>query len=229
MINNKIDIYEPPSRSLSARMPPARSRGSSRGLITAHLPEDSGPRHFVFESKLEQKVFYLLSGRSDIVNIHEQSAPISYRSRQGCLKKHFPDFLVTQRCGTRLAIAVKPHRLVERTCFRDELALIRIDMPLSYAKELVLITEQSFAPCEARNAERFHEFRRHTDPEADAKILDLLANLNTDITIASLVASSGLEGRGFRAIFRAVYMGLASTIGKVDIRPSTVIHAEVGK
>lgn len=229
MINKEIDVYQPPSRSLASRIPSARSRGSSRGLITAHLPADSGPRYFWYESKLEQKVFYLLAGRRDVFNIHEQSAPISYRNRRGRPQAHYPDFLLTKRCGTRLAIAVKPHGLVESTGFRDELALVRKNMPLSYAKDLVLITEKSFAPCEARNAERFHEFRRHADPDADALILDLLANLKMDTTIASLVAASGLEGRGFRTVFRAIYNGLASTIRKVDIRPSTVIRTEVSK
>lgn len=217
--------FRRPAASRATRIPSARSKASSRGIITAQLQADDHPRKFWFESKLEQRVFFLLAARPDTYDIQEQPPAITYTDRHGRARNHHFDFLLTQRAGLRLAIAVKSAGIAERRAFREELQLIRAATPLSFAKDVVLVTDRSFSRAEALNAERLHEFRRVPDPDADAAIAVLLADLTTETTIASLVEASRLEGRGFRAAFRAIYSGLARPLAAGVIQPSTLITA----
>ncbi|MDM7458719.1 MAG: hypothetical protein P3W94_005060 [Paracoccus sp. (in: a-proteobacteria)] len=229
MIKQPSRTFRCPAASRATRIPSARSKASSRGTITAQLPADDHPRKFWFESKLEQRVFFLLAARPDTSDIQEQPPAITYTDKHGRARNHHFDFLLTQRTGLRLAIAVKSAGIVERRGFREELQLIRAATPLSFAKEVVLVTDRSFSRAEALNAERLHEFRRVPDPDADAAIAALLADLTTETTIASLVEASRLEGRGFRAAFRAIYAGLARPLAAGVIQPSTLISAGVAQ
>ncbi|MFB2594856.1 hypothetical protein ACEYYB_08385 [Paracoccus sp. p4-l81] len=229
MNDQSTQTFRRPSASRATRIPSARSKASSRGIITAKLPADDHPRKFWFESKLEQRVFFLLAARPDTHDIQEQPPAVAYTDRQGRPRNHHFDFLLTQRSGLRLAIAVKSAGIVDRRRFREELQLIRAVTPLGFAKEVILVTDRSFTRAEALNAERLHEFRRVPDPDADAAIAALLADLSTETTIASLVEASRLEGRGFRATFRAIYAGLARPLAAGVIQPSTLITAGVAR
>ena len=180
----------------------------------------------VFESLLEMKVLHLLLARPDIWDLWEQPERIRYVDADGTTKLTFFDFLITLRCGRKIAIAVKPAAIVEGTGFRQELELIRASTPLSFADDVVLVTDRSFTPADARNAERLQEFRRTPDEEADEIITELLRGLRSETTIAALVASSGLDGRGFRAAFRAIYSGSARLVTEGDISPKSEVMSE---
>lgn len=91
----------------------------------------------------------------------------------------------------------------------------------------MLITERSYCPSAARNAQKLHDFRRAPDPEADGSIEALVRGLNGPTTIAELVEASGLGGRAFRAAFRAIYAGILRTLEPGDILPTTRIIPEV--
>lgn len=219
-----------PLPSRATRKPSARSRASSRGHVTGGgPPSGSPPRLRYFESKREQDVLYLLLARPDVVDVWDQPPPVSYRDATGRRRSHTFDFLVTLIDGKRIAIAVKPEAIVERQGFRENLQRIRAATPLSYAHEVVLITERSYTPSAARNAQKLHEFRRTPDPEADAAIASLVRNLSGPRTIAELVRASGLGGRAFRATFKAIYAGLLRALDAGDILPTTRITMEVSQ
>lgn len=218
-------IFRPPARSQASRFPAPRSRASSRGVMTVQLPADAHPRHIWFESILEKRAIYLLAARPDTWDLREQPPAIGWTDEQGRSRQHVFDLLLTQRSGRRIAIAVKPARLAERRAFRDELMRIRAATPLSFAQDVVLVTDRSFTRAQALDAERLMEFRRTPDPDADAAIAALLRDLDTPATIAFLVARSGLEGRGFRAAFRAIFAGLARVVSEGPITPSSQIRA----
>lgn len=210
-----------PSRA--TRRPPARSRASCRGTISARLHGQPHSRKLIFESHLELQVLHLLLARPDVVDIWDQPPSICYIDGEGRAKDHFFDFLITLQSDERFALAVKPAAIVERRAFRPELQRIREATPFDFADEVLLVTDRSFTSAEARNAERLHEFRRHPDPEADAAILDVLQSLTSERTIAECVEASRLEGRGFRAAFRALYSGAARALDMGDIQPNTRI------
>ena len=215
-----------PDPSCAARLPSARSRVSTRSVLRTQLPANAHPRHLWCESKLEQRVFYLLAARPDTWDIQEQPPAILWTTANGRQSPHFFDFLLTQRSGQRIAIAVKPAETVARRGFRADLQRIREATPITFAHHVVLITDRSFTLAEAENAERLHQFCSFPDPEADAAVASLLRDLTTETTIASLIEASGLGGRAFRAVFRAIYAGLARAVTSEVILPSTRITVE---
>lgn len=215
-----------PLPSRATRTPSPRSKASSRGHIPAHTPADPRRRIRHFESKLEQKVLYLLLARSDIADIWDQPPPINYVDEDGRRHPHTFDYLATLTDGRRIAIAVKPSAVAERQGFRNTLKHVRASTPLAYAHEVVLVTERSYTPAAARNAEKLHAFRRTADPEADRAIAGLVSTLNSPMTVAELVSRSGLSGRGFRAVFRAIFAGVLRVVDAGDILPSTIITRE---
>ena len=219
--------FSRPLSSRATRTPPPRSRASSRGHIPSRTAADASLRLRHFESKLEQNVLYLLLARTDVVDIWDQPPPVSYADSRGNRHTHVFDYLVTLADGRRVAIAVKPSAIAERRNLRETLTLIRAATPLTYAHEVVLVTERSYTPAAARNAQKLHEFRRAADPEADDAVTRLIAILNGPTTIAELVAQSGLEGRAFRAVFRAIFAGFLRALDPGDILPSTMIAPEV--
>jgi len=229
MYTPKFAPFRPPLRSRATRKISRRSKVSGRGVIVAQLPAQQRPREIVFESILELYVFYLLLARPELHDLWEQPTPIQYLDDLGCLQTHYYDALVTLKDMSTIAIAIKPAALVEEFRFRDKLHLIRAGTSLNFANEVVLITDRSFSPADVRNAQKLHEFRRHPDLEADAAILALLETLGDETTVADLVAKSGLEWRGFRAVFRAIYDGQARVLDEGDIDTSTRLVSEVAQ
>lgn len=225
MINSTNRSFRRAQASRSTRRINARARVSGRGMASCLLPSWDHTRRVVYESILEMKVLHLLLARPDIWDLWEQPERIRYIDADQNSKFTVFDFLITLRCGRKIAIAVKPAAIVEETGFRQELKLIRASTPLSFADDIVLVTDRSFTPAEARNAERLQEFCRTPDGEADHIIRELLRGLQSETTIAELVASSGLDGRGFRAAFRAIYTGGARLVTVGDISPKSQIMA----
>lgn len=226
-MTDQTKTFRPPLSSRATRRISSRSRASLRGALVAQLPADDHPRRIVFESKLEQRVLYLLMARRDIHDIWDQPPAITYLSGSGREMRHVFDFLATLINGRRIAVAVKPAELAEKRNFRDELRHIRAGTSITFAHDVVLVTDRSFAPSAARNAARLHEFRRAPDPEADKQVQSIIATLQDETTIAEIVSVSGLEGRGFRAVYRAIYDGYAKTLNSGDITPATRIEREV--
>lgn len=230
---NMSDISVPPFTrplpSRATRKPPTRSKRSSRGHVTGG-GNDSGSRRLrYFESKREQEVLYLLLARPDVLDVWDQPPPVSYRDATGRKRNHTFDFLIKLIDGRRIAIAVKPEAIAERQGFRETLQLIRAATPLSYAHDIVLITERSYTPSAARNAQKLHDFRRTPDPDADEVIASLVHDLNGPMTMAELVQASGLGGRAFRAAVKAIYAGLLRVLDAGDILPSTRIAVEIAQ
>lgn len=216
-----------PLPSKATRKPPARSKSSSRGHVTGRgSPSGAPPRLRYYESKREQDVLYLLLARPDVVDIWDQPPPVFYHDANGRKRSHTFDFLITLTSGKRIAIAVKPDAIAERQGFRETLQRLRAATPLSFASEIVLITERSYCPSAARNAQKLHDFRRTPDPEADGSIETLVQSLSGPTTIAELVEASGLGGRAFRAAFKAIYAGVLRALEPGDILPTTRIIPE---
>ena len=217
--------FIPPHGSRSTRKISAKSNASGRGVLLANMPSWEHPRRIVYESILELKVLYLLLAHPGLVDIREQFPKVRYEDSLGRTKHHVFDFLATMSDKRRLAIAVKPAAIVERTGFRTELIHISSGTRLSIADQVVLATERSFTQADVRNAEKLHEFKRSADHEADEIVHELLSRLADPITIAELVLKTQFEGRGFRAVFRALFSGAAKTIDEGDITYSTCIMA----
>ncbi|MCF6433798.1 Tn7 transposase TnsA N-terminal domain-containing protein [Leisingera sp. MMG026] len=203
--------YAPPERTRATRMFPARSRASARGFLVAKLRAQAAWRQLIFESHLERKCLLVLLSQHAVVDVWDQPPQITYRNQDGKLKPHTFDFLATLDDGKRIAIAVKPDRLVERNGFDREFTLIKAQTAKQFADDLLLVTDSSFSAAEVRNAELLHMFRQVEDAEADAAVQQVFRGMNCEMSLGQVVAATGLQGRAFRAGFKAIFDGIVMT------------------
>ncbi|WP_281823954.1 TnsA endonuclease N-terminal domain-containing protein [Jannaschia rubra] len=203
--------YVPPERTRATRMFPARSRASGRGFIIAKLRASAAWRQLIFESHLERKCLLVLLSQRAVVDIWDQPPQITYRNQISRPASHTFDFLVTLEDGRRIAIAVKPDRLAQRNGFDREFALIKAQTAKQFADDALLVTDGSFSAAEVRNAELLHMFRQTEDAEADAAVQQIFRGINCETSFGQVVAATGLQGRAFRAGFKAIFDGIVLT------------------
>jgi hypothetical protein len=215
--------YCPPLRSTGSRGFPARSKASARGFLLANLAAETLWRQIIYESNLERQTLLLLLARLDLWNLWDQPPKVSYVDAQGRGAHHVFDYLVEFRGGAKHAIAVKPDARAERIGFRHTLACIRAQLPHSFADEVILVTEKSLHPAEVRNAELLHMFRKQPDAEADRIVAQILETGPAERRVADVVSQSGLGGRGFRAVIRAIYGGQVQADRRKRISGTTVL------
>ncbi|MBQ2262451.1 MAG: TnsA endonuclease N-terminal domain-containing protein [Loktanella sp.] len=215
--------YVSPERTRATRMFPARSRASGRGFVIAKLRAGAAWRQLIFESDLERKCLLVLLSQKAVVNIWDQPPQITYRNKAGKPTFHTFDFLVTLEDGKRIAIAVKPDGLVERNGFNQEFALIKAQTTKQFADDALLVTNSSFSAAEVRNAELLHMFRQAEDVEADAAVHQIFRGMNCERSLGHVVAATGLNGRAFRAGFKAIFDGIVLTDMSVPVTEASML------
>lgn len=215
--------YVPPERTRATRMFPARSRASGRGFVVAKLRASAAWRQLIFESDLERKCLLVLLSQRAVVNIWDQPPQITYRNQVGKLSSHTFDFLITLEDRKKIAIAVKPGVLAERNGFDREFALIKTQIAKQFADDALLVTDGSFSAAEVRNAELLHMFRQAEDVEADVAIQQILRGMNCETSLGQVVAATGLQGRAFRAGFKAIFDGLVLTDLSLPVTEASVL------
>ncbi len=199
--------YREPLPSLSTRKVAMRSRTSCRGFIPVWLASEQWWRRVVFESQLELIFIQLMLSKGNVFDIWEQPTAVPYIDENGKRAQHFFDFLITWMDGSKTAWAVKPFELVQRRFFDRELALIASQTPTSFADEVRLFTDAGFQRYDAVNAARFQQFSKSPDPDADTAVCSEISKLKGTTTVAQLVVRTGMAGRAYRAVVRAVFRG----------------------
>ena len=225
----KDDIFngtgeQPPLPSRAMRRIAKRSKYSSRGGIVVQLPGWARPRVVFFESKLEQRVLFLLLARGDLIDLWEQPPAITYWDEEGRRRTHFFDFLIRLSSGRRVAIAVKPAKRASRIGFVRDLQCIRKAMTKDFADDLVLITDQDFTKAEALNAERYHEFSRSRNEVAFERLRDAIRSMSFPTSVGALAKSLDAGDQSFRTVFIAIYEGLLSSDRTMPIDTDTPVH-----
>ncbi|MEJ1935271.1 TnsA endonuclease N-terminal domain-containing protein [Nostoc sp. NIES-2111] len=221
-----------PSRSWRPTAPSRASRTISRrsnrsGRVTIVTANDH--RRIHCESYLEARVAYVLLARPDVADVSEQPAAVKYRDEDGRSRLHFFDFLVTRRDGTRIAVAVKPAKVARRKNLLALLARIAAQLPPGFADAVLLLTDEDLTPALVANAKMIHSVRRGRDPELDARVAALAAELNGRVTVATLVEVLGAAGEGFRAVVRAVADGILRLVGRGEIGYGTWLEPAPGQ
>ncbi|MGB0660932.1 MAG: hypothetical protein ACPGNV_12225 [Mangrovicoccus sp.] len=206
-MKNDDHLYCPPTGTTAGLMFPARSRETVRGFTLARTPGDGHWRQFIYMSQGERETCLLLLAEPGLRNLWDQPRPVSFIDADGRQRSHRFDFLAEFTDGQRVAVAVKPSEQVERLGFQDTLKRIRHDLPMGFADRVYLVTEKERHPIEVLNADLLNQFRRNQDEEADATVADMVAELLDEVTVADLIARSGLGDRGFQAVFRSIYSG----------------------
>lgn len=201
-----------------------RSSISNRGFVIAPVPGQPNRRKRIhFESRLEQKVIYLLLARRDVLDVVEQQ---KIRLPNGAVTtSHTLDLLAQLRDGSRVGILVKPWKYATSDRMRAQVAALQRHAVPYHADRFIVITDADFTSVQVRNAELLHLARNSPDPEADDAIREFAQALNGDIRIDHLASATCLGKRAFRAVIRAIGAGVLQpvTAGLIDL------HAAVRK
>ena len=170
-----------------------------------------------FESRLEQKVIFLLLARPDVVDVVEQQRIMLPKA--GGTTPHTLDLLAFLQDGTRVGILVKPRRYAIRDEVKAQVAALRAHAVPALADRFIVITDADFTAVQVRNAELLHLARISPDEGADAAVGRFAGDLFGDIRIDRLVAATLLQERGFRAVVRAMGTGILKPVtqGLVDL------------
>ncbi len=168
----------------------------------------------------------MLLARNDVADVVEQPPAVWFVDADGRNRRHTFDFLVTMKDGTKIAIEVKPLAKVEKYHWRERLRRIAEQVE-GFADRYMLVTEANLPPDAVYNAALLHAVRRDVQPEHDEQIRRLTADLHGSVTVADLVARSGLAGDGFRAIARLIGAGelIVAGRGRIDY-PTFISRAE---
>lgn len=211
------ELWTPPEPSRGLRPIAMRSRGSSRGHIVL---EDCW---LDFESRLERNAALVFLARPDTAHVVEQTPRVVYRDDDGTFHEHIFDLRVTRTDGTKVAVFVKPSKLVRAT-MRRMLELIAEQMSPQVAQKILLLTEKKLSRADLYNAEFIQEARRDPDPADDAAIATLIAGMTGQVMIEELIEASGRDGYGLRAVVCAIGAGKLRLINPVMITRSAFVE-----
>lgn len=191
-------------------------------------PAEQYWRQIISASQGERETCLLSLAMPDLWNLFDQPKPVCFVDVDGKQKTHRFDYLAEFRNGRRVAIAVKPAERVERLNFKATLQAIKRGLPIGFADDVFLVTEQERNKVEVRNAELLNFFRRCPDEKADNVVADLIKKLLGEVPINELVEKSGLGARAFRAAFRAIYVGklIANTREHISINSTVAPRKE---
>lgn len=191
-----MNYSKPPKPSRASRRMALKSRGSCRGFAIFQN------RVVVFESHLELMAFFMLVLRMQTATVVDQPPAVTYWDGE-TLRRHTFDFLVINHDGSRMYIAVKPAKNVERSGIKTTLQLIAEQSP-SDSPSVHLVTDADFSYAARYNATQAFDFLRFPVKEHDEAVAALANEITASVRIADLVEASCLGAMGFRAIVRLI-------------------------
>ena len=178
----------------------------ARGII---FPERScagegAGRAIDVESHLKMQVALIMQARAEVVHLEPQ-VPVAWSDAAGRARKHFFDFRILLRDGTRVALIVMRAGAAQDRAFRRRVAQITAAAIPEIADRVCVMTDRHVDPIELHNATLLASVRNDTDPPVDAAARRLVAPKRGAVPIGTLVETLGVGGRGFRAILRLLH------------------------
>lgn len=175
-----------------------------------------------FESHTEKQVALVMLARRNVVSLENQIL-FPWVNQDGKAATHFFDFRVSLRDGSRVALIVKNSRKAAKADFVAEMHCLARQVTSNFADRVSLITEKHLDPIELHNAELIHSVRL-ADPEPDAAVRAVVANINGAVEIRDLVAAAGVSGRGFLAVVRMIGRHELELITHERIEPEVLVR-----
>lgn len=223
---NLAPAFVPPAQSRATRFIALRGRGSYRGALTAVFAGIN--RMVVFESLLELHCLHVLLSDLTVVDIWDQSPPVRFRNINGKWTTHTLDYLVAYADGRMVGYAVKPFaKVVDKDGQSTEFARNMRRVRTAAGHEIRIVTEKSFSMVQVQDARIMHRWSRQADDEADAVVRRVIRTLRGNFPIRTIKDLSGLEGRAFGAVVRALRSGLLvkAEAKRIDIDTLVQRHA----
>ncbi|EGJ20326.1 hypothetical protein RSWS8N_19239 [Cereibacter sphaeroides WS8N] len=209
-----------------------RSTSAKTGMLVGRTDEDGRrPRPVGFESGLERATAISALIHPNTFGLKCQPRTVVFERPVGDVQSNTLDFLLTLRTGQRYYLFVKNDDALGRpksALIGDQ---IRRGLPEGYG--FAVISEETFPPYLRGNNERMFLAKRFPDPEADARLADVLIDL-IDVacfTVEELVFRCGIgprkadQGRAFDAILRAIADGALIANRRELIHYPTVLEA----
>ena len=135
--------------------------------------------------------------------------------------------MVERDDGHITAVAVKPYAIALRKCLDLTFQRIAACITPDFANEVALFTDRTISRQVEDNNSRFHAYRRQSDLEAETALQRIMCGLKGTTSISDLVQAVGLDGRGFWAIFIAIYGGVLRQVSPGRIDCDTLVQTEV--
>lgn len=199
----EVELWAPPGASTATRLPPARTKGHSRG----YLVDTRTNRAVSFASTYEMTCALMLLSNSSVVDVEDQPPAVTYVGADGTQHKHTFDYRVTLRNGKRIAFAVKPKALVKSSGIEDVIARTKPNLH-GFADTAVLVTDQTLTRDRAWNAKwtlRALKIRDEADCE---KMRTLVSDINGIVSAYELARKFERFADGLNAIWCLVYDGV---------------------
>jgi len=112
------------------------------------------------ESHTEMMWALVFAARREVVDIETQ-VEFVWKHGEGKLKKHYFDFRINMRDGTRFAVFVKAAQRLKSTRLHSVLSTIAAQVTTDFADRAFIVTEADLDPIEVHNAEFLDEVRTH--------------------------------------------------------------------
>lgn len=199
----EVATWTPPARSTATRMPPARTKGHSRGALV----DPKTHRAVTFASTHEMRCAMILIASPHIAEVYDQPPAIPYVDAAGKTRKHTPDYLAVDHEGRKCAIAVKPSRLVEKSGIVDTLDRIRPVLG-DYAEDIILLTEHQLTASRADNAESAIHAQQCRIQEHCDRVLEIVHDAEGELNAYHVAGLFGDFALGMNAIWCLVYDGI---------------------
>ncbi|WP_263846338.1 Tn7 transposase TnsA N-terminal domain-containing protein [Roseobacter sinensis] len=176
-----------------------------------------------FESNLEWNFAAITLTRNDVADLIEQPFKVAFKDKEGRTRHHTFDYLVILTSGRRIAVAVKRAQKARSSKLVEDLEMIATQLPPELADGVSLFTDEHFEQWEAWNAHHFHLCNKTIDERADVAVLDQVRGVVGSISIGDLVRLTGLGGRAYQAIVRAIFSNVLVQRTKGRIGPATLV------
>ena len=198
-----IDLWAPPEKSTATRLPPARTKGHSRG----YLVDTRTNRAVSFASTYEMTCALMLLSNSMVVHVEDQPPAIPYTAADGTQHKHTYDYRATLRNGARIAFAVKPRDLVKSSEIENVIERTKPNLR-GFADAAFLVTDQTLTRERAWNAKwtlRALKIRDEVDCE---KMRSIVSEVQGIVSAYELARKFERFADGLNAIWCLVYDGV---------------------
>lgn len=190
--------------------------GSSHHCTGQIVIGDGPGRLHGTDSHLEMNSTLMLAARAETAALFEQIAFV-WRDAKGESHTHYIDLVVQQTDGRRVGYAVRPWKRISVEYLTD-LARIKAQAIASgFLWDFRIFSDRDVNPIDLFNAKLLHAVRTG-EPQADATARAAAATISGIASIGALVAQTGLEGTGFRAIVRLIRSGHLKPVrrGRID-------------
>lgn len=182
-----------------------RSSVSSRGIIIGRIGRSPQLIRLGYESSLERACGLLALADSDTVDIVEQPFTLRYLDEHWKTRRYTFDYMITKRDGTRVAVEVKNSAQAAKSQVIAKVRRAAAKLVPEHADEVTVFSNHHFTRTEVENSELIVNCQKQIDDDADAQISATIKAQQGGMTISDLVRLSGLSGRGFPAVLRAMY------------------------